>query len=473
PINENGTLFAFDDYFPQFGYNQSLEIEDRHERRARGLGEPHRSPQLDDRAAQQENFWKLYGIHADLVDFEATVSTSAGQTAMAPGTLQRSWEQNGRRYFHYKLEQPALPFFSFQSARWEVRQAEWNGVPIRVYYDRKHPYNVDSMIAGAQAALAYYTTHFGPYPHKEVRILETPLYQSYARSFPMTIPFSESLGFINDLRNPDNVDHVFYVTAHEIAHQWWGDQAIAANVQGSAMVTESLAEYAALMATEHRFGADKVRRILRWDLDEYLRGRGAEQVEEQPLMRVEGQVYIQYRKGSLAFYRLKEAIGEAAVNRALKRFLDDKRYQTSPYVTSRDLLGYLRAETPNDQQQLVTDLFERIVVYDNRMLAAGAVQRKDGKWDVTLQVSLAKLAADGKGAERAQAYDEAVEIAVLADGAEGRVLYRGRHALAGGVSSVTVTVDAQPGAAGVDPDGLLIDRNVADNRRKVELNVDR
>lgn len=471
PINENGTLFTLDEYFPLFGYNQSLEIEDRNERRARGLGEPNRLPALDDKAAQRENFWQLYGIHGDLVDFDATVSTSADQTAMAPGTLQGSWEQGGRRYFHYKLEQPALPFFSFQSARWEIKQAEWNGIPIRVYYDRRHPYNVDSMIAGARGALAYFTANYGPYPHKEVRILETPLYLSYARSFPMTIPFSESLGFINDLRGPDKVDHVFYVTAHEIAHQWWGDQAIAANVQGSAMVTESLAEYAALMATEHRVGAEKLRSILRWDLDEYLRGRGEDQIEEQPLMRVEGQVYVQYRKGSLAFYRLKEEIGEAAVNRALKRLLDDKRYQTSPYATSRDVLRYLRAETPANKQQLVTDLFERIVVYDNRMQGAGAVQREDGKWDVTMQVSLAKLVADGKGVERAVAYDEPVEVAVFAEGGagKGRLLYRGKQVLAAGVSRVTVTVDGKPAEAVLDPSGLLIDRNAADNRRKVEF----
>ncbi|GAB2861562.1 M1 family metallopeptidase [Pseudoduganella ginsengisoli] len=468
PINENGTLFTFDEYFPQFGYNQSLEIEDRNERRARGLGEPNRLPSLDDKAAQRNNFWKLYGIHGDLVDFEATMSTSADQIAMAPGTLQRSWEDKGRRYFHYKLDQPVLPFFSFQSARWEVKQTEWHGIPIRVYYDRKHPYNVDSMIAGAKGALEYFTANFGPYPHKEVRILETPLYLSYARSFPTVIPFSESLGFINDLRGEDKVDHVFYVTAHEIAHQWWGDQVIAANVQGSAMVTESLAEYASLMATEHHVGKEKLRSILRWDLDEYLRGRGAEQMEEQPLMRVEGQVYVQYRKGSLALYRLKEEIGEASVNRALKRLLDEKRYQTSPYVTSRDVLQYLRAETPSDKQQLVTDLFERIVVYDNRVQAASAVQRKDGKWEVSIQVSLAKLVADGKGVEKPVAYDEPVEIGVLAEGT-GRLLYRERHVLAGGLSRVTVVVDGEPADVVVDPSGLLIDRNVADNRRKVEV----
>jgi aminopeptidase N len=473
-INYNGTMFTSENFFPKLGYVQAGEIEDRHERSKRGLGAPHRMPLLDDRAAQSSNFWKLFGFDADLIAFETTVSTSADQTAVAPGRLDASWEQGGRRYFRYKADRPILPFFSYQSSRWEVKKADWRGVPVEVYYDRKHPYNIDSMVLGSQRALDYFTDNFGPYPHKQLRITEFPLYQPYARSFPNTIPFSESLGFINDLRNPEGVDHVFYVTAHEVAHQWWGDQAIAANVQGSSMITESLAEYSALMALEKQFGAEKTRHILRYDLDQYLAGRGKELVEEQPLLRVENQVYIMYRKGSLVFYRLRAEIGEAALNRALKRFLDENRYKTSRYVTSRDLLGYIRAETPAAKQELLTDLFERIVLYDNRVAEATSRQRPDGKWDVTIKLHLAKIEADGKGKESARRYDEPVDIAIFAraPGAtakQERILYRAQRMLPAGESTVTVTVAEKPYEAAVDPYNLLIDRVAGDNRKQVSV----
>ncbi|WP_229425584.1 M1 family aminopeptidase [Massilia sp. Se16.2.3] len=323
------------------------------------------------------------------------------------------------------------------------------------------------MVKGTRRALDYYSASFGPYPHKDVRITEFPLYQQYARSFPGVIPFSESLGFINDLRDPDGVDHVFYVTAHEVAHQWWGDQVIAANAQGSMMVTESVAEYAALMALEKEFGAAKTRRILRFDLDQYLAGRGKELVVEQPLVKVESQLYIGYRKGSMVFYRLREEIGEAALNRALKNFVSAHRYQTASYVTSRDLLAAIRAETPADKQDLLTDLFERIVVYDNRVKAAAAVQRPDGQWDVTMQLQLAKLEADGKGKESLRTYDEPVEIAVFAG---DRELMRGKRMMPSGDSSVTVTVREKPSEVGVDPYNILIDPVPGDNRKAVSLN---
>ncbi|PWF44369.1 M1 family aminopeptidase [Massilia glaciei] len=473
-INHNGTMFASENFFPTLGYVQAREIEDRNERRQRGLDDTHRMPKLEDQQARNSNYWKLFGFDADLIDFETTVSTSAGQTAIAPGRLEKRWKKDGRNYFQYKMDRPILPFFSYQSAAWEVKKAAWNGLPIEVYYDKKHAYNIDSMVKGTQRALDYYTANFGPYPHKQVRILEFPLYLPFARSFPGTIPFSESLGFISDMRDPTAVDHVFYVTAHEIAHQWWGDQVIAANVQGSGMLNESLAEYSALMALEKEFGAEKVRHILRWDMDQYLAGRAGELVEELPLFRSEGQMYLHYRKGSLVFYRLREEIGEAALNRALKGFLDANRYQTSPYPTSLDLLAFIRAEARPDQQDLITDMFEKIVIYDNRVLEAHARRRGDGKWDVTVKLSLAKIEADGKGKESARKYDEAVDIGVFARAAgagekDERVLHRKKVLLPAGESTITITVAEKPYDVGVDPYNLLIDRVAADNRKPVTL----
>jgi ABC-type transport system involved in multi-copper enzyme maturation permease subunit len=465
-VNGNGSAFAFEDFFPKFGYNQSFELDDNKARKARGLGPANRMPKLEDSRAQSKNYWKLFGIDADMIDFETTVSTSADQTALAPGTLLKTWEKDGRRYFHYKMERPILPFFGYLSARWQVKRDQWRGVPIAVYYDSRHPYNVDRMIDGAKGALEYYSTNFGPYPDAEVRIAEMPLHQSHARAFPTLTPFSESLGFISDLRDPAAADHVFYVTAHELAHQWWGDQAIAANMQGGGLVTESLAEYSALMALEKRHGAQHVRSILRFDLDEYLSGRAAEGAEEQPLVRNESQVYLQYRKASLAFYRLRDAIGEPALNRAIRRFLDATRYRSTPYTTSTELLEYIRAETPADQQSLVTDLFERIVFYDNRVVAATTSRRADGRWDVEVTLRLAKSEADGQGKETARAYDEPVELAVLAG---GRQLHGARHALPSGESRLLLTVAERPTEVALDPRQLLIDRVPGDNRKEIAL----
>lgn len=464
-VNRNGTVFSIEDLFPRFGYNASLEVSDPAERRSRSLKQHQRMADAGNHAAQGQSYLAMYGFSGALADFETVVSTSSEQMAMAPGDLLRSWERNGRRYFHYRMARPSLPFFAWQSGRWAVRETSWQGVAVKVFHDPKHAWNVDRMLAGATSALDYHARNVGPYPHKELRILEIPRYHSHARSYPMTIPFSESLGFINDMRDREGVDHVFYVTAHEVAHQWWGDQVIAANVEGAGLITETLAEYTALMALRERDGDAAVARILRFDLDEYLRGRGAASTPEVPLARTGNEAWMQYRKGSLAMVRLQQAIGEAAVNSALRSLLADTRYRTAPFVGSAELLARLRQVTPPGKQALLAELFERVVVYDNRPRAATAGKRADGRWDVVVKLQLRKQELDAEGKEVTRPYDEPVEIAVEGEG--GTTLHQ---VLPGAAPELRLTVDKRPAAVQVDPKGLLIDRDPADNRLAVTGN---
>ncbi|WP_306394428.1 ABC transporter permease/M1 family aminopeptidase [Telluria beijingensis] len=470
-FNLNGTFFNNREFFPLIGYQSDFELTDRNERRKRGLGEPVRMARLEDEAARANS---MFGADADWIDFETTVSTSGDQIALAPGYLQRSWTQNGRNYYHYKMDQKMMPFFAYLSANWQVKKGDWNGIPIEIYHDAKHGYNVDRMIEATAKSLDYFTTEFTPYQHKQVRILEFPNYQSFAQSFANTIPFSESIGFIADLRDKEDIDYVFYVTAHEMAHQWWGHQVTAANVQGASMLIESLSQYSALMVMEKEYGRHQMRRFLRHELDRYLRSRGGEIIEELPLARVENQDYIHYRKGSLIFYRLRDEIGEQALNRALKRFLEDKGYQESPFTTSRELLDYIRAEAPPEKHALIADMFEKIVFYDNRVMEATAKKRPDGQWDVTMKLHLSKMEADGKGQETARAYDEAVEIGVFARAkgakeADEKVLLLEKRVLSGDNPVLTITVKEQPFEVGVDPYNKMIDRVSRDNRKEVAI----
>ncbi len=471
PIVYNGTFFNNAQYFPSFGFQDRARIVDRQERRKRDLGEVPRMAKLEDESARQRNYLTDDG---DWVDFETTVSTDADQIALAPGYLEREWTEGDRRYFRYKMDKPILPFFAYLSAAWQVRRDKWKDVNIEVYYDAKHPYNIERMVEGVRKSLDYFTTRFSPYQFKQMRILEFPRYERFAQSFANTVPFSEALGFIADLAKEDAIDYVFYVTAHEVAHQWWAHQIIGADAQGSTMLSESLAQYSALMVMEHEYGPQKMRKFLRYELDNYLSSRAGELVEELPLYRVENQPYIHYRKGSLVFYRLKDEIGEDAVNRALAKFLADRAFGAAPYPTSLDLLRYIRAEAPADKQDLITELFEKITFYDNRVVEATATKRADGKFDVKLKLHQQKFHADGKGAETEVAMTEPLEIGVFARApgaseAQERVLLLERRALTGQEPEVSLVMDEAPFEVGLDPYNKLIDRVPADNRKRVTI----
>ncbi len=469
-IVDNGTFFN-STFFPMFGYNDNAEIQDRNERRKRKLGEPRRMPKLEDQAARANTYLT---DDADWIDFKTTICTAPDQIALSPGYLQKEFVRDGRRCFSYAMDRPMLNFYSYLSARWQVKKGKYKDIPIEIYYDAKHPYNVDRMIESVQKSLAYYEANFTPYQHRQVRIIEFPGYQDFAQSFANTIPYSESVGFIADLRGKDAVDYVYYITAHEIAHQWWAHQVIGANMQGATVLSESLAQYSALMVMEKAYGRNKMRRFLKYELDRYLSGRGEEVIAELPLYRVENQGYIHYRKASLVFYRLRDEIGEDTLNRALKKFLQDKGYQQPPYATSVELLDYIRAEAGPKHSSLIADLFEKISFYDNRVETATAKKRADGKYEVVLDLHAAKLYADGKGKEMPGKLDDWIEVGVFARGPSGeeadeKVLYLKRHRITGGQPKLTVVVDEKPYEAGFDPYNKLIDRVSSDNRKRVSL----
>ncbi len=469
-IVANGTFFNSSAYFPHLGYDSGIELQDRNKRRKYGLGEPRRLAPPSDMRARMDN-----GLNneSDWISLDTTVSTSADQIALAPGYLQREWTQNGRRHFHYKTTSPILGFWSYLSARYEVKRDQWKdpanpsapSVAIEIYYDAKHPYNVDRMVMGVRKSLDYFTKNFSPYQHKQVRILEFPRYASFAQSFPNTIPFSESIGFVADLRDKEHIDYVFYVTAHEVAHQWWAHQVIGGNVQGGTMIVETMAQYSALMVMEKEYGAAKMQKFLRYELDRYLRDRGGELIAEMPLSLVENQGYIHYRKGSLVMYALRDAIGEEAVNRALRKFIRDHAYDQPPYTTAQELVRYLRAEARADQQELITDLFERIVLFDNQAREVSTTQRADGKHVVKITVSSKKMRADARGEEKPVPIHDWIDIGVL--GENDTVLFSEKRLITKPTETFVVVVTGTPLKAGIDPFNKLIDRNPKDNTKSL------
>ncbi|MGH8083174.1 MAG: ABC transporter permease/M1 family aminopeptidase [Lysobacter sp.] len=467
----NGTFFN-SRAFPGFGYDERRQLADRNERRKRGMGEVPRMAKLEDQAARANQY---IAHDADWIDFKTSVCTAPDQIALSPGYLQREYTRDGRRCFDYAMDRPMLPFYSYLSARWQVRRVVHAGIPIEVYYDPKHAFNVDRMIDSAKKSLDYFQANFTPYQHRQLRIVEFPALSEssrFAQSFANIIPFSESIGFVADLRDPQAVDYVFYVTSHEVAHQWWAHQVIGADVQGSTVLSESLSQYSALMVMEKEYGRAKMRRFLKYELDRYLSERGGERLQELPLYRVENQPYIHYRKGSLVFYRLREEMGEDAVNRALKRFAQDKGYQNPPYTTSAELLDYLRAEAKPEQRGLIADLFEKISFYDNRVVDASSKKRAGGKYEVTMKLHAGKRYADGQGREHDGSMDDWIEIGVFARGPSGKegdekVLSLQRRHVDWNEQTVTVVVDQAPYEVGFDPYNKLIDRVPTDNRKKL------
>jgi len=465
-IVHNGS-FVSGSYLPFIGYFQDVQLVDDSARRRHGLQKSTGLPKLEDVAARQNNY---VSTCADWVSFEGTVSTNPDQIAILPGYPQKEWVQDGRRYFHYKADAPILAgIFSVNSARYAVRHDRWRDVSLEIYYHPTHEFDLDRMMTGMKSTLDYATAAFSPFQFRQLRIIEFPRYGDFAESFPNTIPFSEGIGFITyvDPSKKDAINLPFFVTAHEVGHQWWAHQVVSANTEGATAVVETLAQYTALMVMQHTYGAASMKRFLRYQLDGYLRGRAQEHDEEKPLLRVEPmQGYIHYNKGGMVMYALQDYIGEDRVNQALAAMVKDYAFKGPPYPTSLDLVNYLRNVTPPEFHYLYEDWFETITIFDNRTLSASYSALANGKYSVRIAVEAKKYRSDGKGQEHLIPLHDLVDIGVL--DADGNYLYLQKQKIEQERQEFTVTVDKVPTQAGIDPLIKLIDRNPDDNLTEVK-----
>lgn len=466
----NGTFIDNKLLTPYVGFNTKFLLKDVRDREAYGLEPLPRLPKLEDTAKHTNS---VNRPDSDFIGFRATVSTVADQIAVAPGTLKKQWVEGDRRFFSYEAESPMMHFYTILSADYEVVRDHWEDVDIEIYYHEPHAYNVHRMNAAVKDSLENYSQWFSPYQFEVLRILEFPAYRKFAQSFATTIPYSEAIGFVLEVEDED-VDMPYYVTAHEMAHQWWGHQVTAANCQGASMLNESLSQYSALMLMERKFGKNKVHKFLALDLERYLEGRAGESEGELPLARVEKQSYIHYGKGSLIMYALRDYLGMETINRVLQRLIELRAFKSDPYATSADFLRLLREEAGPEHEGMIHDFFEKITLYDLKATAGEVKQRDDGRYDVFLDVSVAKLYADSLGNETAAPFDLPVDIGLfLRDPAEkgfndDDVIMLKKQRINGDAEKLHFIVDRKPHFVGIDPYHKLIDRNIGDNLLAVQ-----
>jgi len=473
----NGTFFN-SSFLPSLGYTEQAELGEDSARKKYGLGKKERMANVNDTIARRNTY---ISSDADWIDFECVLSTSADQIAIAPGYLQKEWQKDGRNYFHYKMDCKILNFYSFLSASYEVKRDQWipsaasgnkQPVAIEIYYQKGHEYNIDRMIKGIKKSLDYYTVNFSPYQHRQVRILEFPRYATFAQSFPNTIPFSEGIGFIAkvDDNDPESIDYPFYVTSHEVAHQWWAHQVIGGNVQGSTLMAETMSQYSALMVMEKEFGKQAMKKFLKYEMNQYLQGRAVEGKKERPLMLVENQQYIHYNKGSVIMYALKDYIGEDSLNAALAKYVKAVAYQEPPYTNSIEFVDYLKAATPDSLKYIINDMFETITLYENKTSKCTYTKTKEGKYLVKLSIESKKMKADSVGKLKDVAIADWIDVGVFGSKeVNGKKvdteLYLQKRKIDKNKMEFEILVDEEPIKAGIDPYNKLIDRTPDNNSK--------
>jgi hypothetical protein len=473
----NGTFFTGG--LPGLGYDDDDEIESPYVRKRAGL-----PPKVEEDIPQTDPAGIVTlraGAATDLYRMDVTVSTPDDQTAVSQGDLVGQWKANGRNYFHYVLDKPGMyPPFGVLAARFADRRDSVlldHPVYMDIFYHPEHGSNLDHYMNAYRDGLRYYSAAYGSYPFRTIRLVETSNYGPREGSTTTTNTFSEPYGWNAHFTDPDQFDYLYSATIRNLAQQWWRFQVAPNNTVGSMVIPEGLADYDANVMLEKKYGKNNMRDRLLDRLFAYVIIRRRMPEEEHPVLTAN--TWFEWSgKAGVVLYGLRDLIGEDSMNAALREFREKYAYREhGPFAGSNDLYAVLKRHVPDSLQYYLTDTWEKVTMYDNKVLSVSAVKTgRPDEYQVKIKVGIDKFWIDGKRNDHpAVGMKDYIDIGVLgADVKDGsgrtgkQFLYRKKYQFTRGEHEITVVVKGVPKAVGVDPLALLIDRNNNDNIKEIE-----
>ncbi len=299
------------------------------------------------------------------------------------GTRVSDTVQKGKRTVVWKSDYP-VRLFNVVGGRWAVRR----GQGTAIYYHPGHRYNIDEMIGALDAARRYYSEWFKPFPWHELKLSEFPNLAGYAQGFPTDITFSEGIGFLT--KSDVKTDAVFMVTAHESAHQWWGNLLTPGKGPGGNLLSEGMAHFSTALLTDQIKGPQARMEFLKRIEENYGDSRRAD--AERPLVKVDGSHQgdqtVTYDKGGWVFWMLYQQLGRERDLAGLRRFMAD--WGNGPdYPVLQDFTAAMRpfAPDPAAYDDFVRQWFHQVVVPEYRLSDAHVTPEPGGKsWKLTVRV---------------------------------------------------------------------------------------
>jgi len=380
-------------------------------------------------------------------------------------------------------------FFNVVGAKYSVRK----GQGTALYYHEEHAYNIDEMIEALDGARKFYSEWFFPFPWQELKVSEFPGIAGYAQGFPTNISFSESIGFLT--RSTRESQAAFMVTAHEAAHQWWGNILGPGKGPGGNILSEGMAHFSTILLMEQVKGAGHRIELCKRFESNYNDRRSAD--SERPLVKIDGSrdgdTTVTYDKGGWVFWMLLNELGREACLAGMKDFIG-RYHQSSDHPVLQDFVAVMREHARDALRfdSFCDQFFFKVVVPEYRFAEVRKVKadaelagngESSGTAEPPASVSGDASAAAGESTARAASRKDAVphvvsgkvrnlgtgttQLCIAATsgdrfGKDGTPLEDYRQSLttlsigAGETREFSIQCDFEPDRVLVDPDALVL-----------------
>jgi len=252
--------------------------------------------------------------------YVAEITVPASLSVVASGTTVETKAQPGRETT-YMIRTGPVREFALTVGELEATCDAAGEVKVCVYRARASDLDARWIARIAAAALATFERRFGLYPYRTLDIQLLPGDFDGGDEYPGLI-FIYSDGSVDEGTR--------YVTAHEVAHQWWYGL-VGSDIYRHPWLDEAFAQYSAIVYAKDVEGSAVAQAD--WEREVMRRYRGALNDGDLPIgLAITGypdfNVYYRtvYGKGAFFLRTLREELGDAAFFAALQAYYQRHRY---------------------------------------------------------------------------------------------------------------------------------------------------
>jgi aminopeptidase N len=262
------------------------------------------------------------GFHETAL-YRVQVTAPAEQVLAATGVvITRTLTPDGQAVTSY-VQGPGREFTLALSPRFQVEEANAYGTRVVSYFLPEDAAAARSALYDAVAALEIYSDQFGPYPYREMAVVQAPL-TFHGMEFP-------GLDLIGSQTYNKHIGDLETLVVHEVAHQWWYNQ-VGSDQTAHPWLDEGLAEFSMYFYFLGRKGAPAAEalRRQRWEAAvQTVVGRGLDAPIGKPVAAYSRDNYetIIYAKGALFFAALRDEMGEKAFQKLLRTYVERYRWR--------------------------------------------------------------------------------------------------------------------------------------------------
>lgn len=283
--------------------------------------------------AYDEKGWHIelpppYGdlVYADTSFYDVQISAPVTMTVITSGSTVAMNTQGSEKTWHV-VGAPMRDFDIDLSAILQLSSMQVGEVTVNSYYLPQDESAGKNALKWASGALSVYEKRIGPYPFKELDVVETPT-TAGGIEYPGLVVIADEL-----YRQPEQRNYFEFAVAHEVGHQWWYAQ-VGDDQVNTPWMDESFVQYTTLIYFQDTYGAGVANQILtRTFQDQYDRAK--RESEDKPIglpvaaYTERGYEEIVYGKGPLFFEAVRKQVGDDSFYKFMQTYYQRFKYQVA------------------------------------------------------------------------------------------------------------------------------------------------